>query len=90
MSSARFATIAERKALLATRAELDRARVALAVHGLRNIVAPAPSAESLARAKPAAAVLVAIGSALLGAPRLGRWLRIGSLALAVFRIARSW
>jgi hypothetical protein len=90
MSHARLEAIAERKALLATRAELDRARVTLAMHSLRDIVSPAPSAESLARAKPAAATLVALGGAFLGMPRLARWLRVGSLALAAYRIARSW
>jgi hypothetical protein len=90
MSSARLAAIAERKALLATRAELDRARVTFAVHGVRAIVAPSPAAESLARARPTAALLVGLAGPLVGQPRLARWLRIASLALAAYRIARNW
>jgi hypothetical protein len=90
MSSARLATITERKALLVTRCELDRVRVTLAVHGIRAIVAPAPSTESLTRAKPMAAMLVGLAGPLLGMPRLARWLRVGTLALAAYRIARSW
>lgn len=90
MSAARLAAIAERKALFATRAELDRTRVVFALHGIRAIVAPTPSVESLARARPAAAMLVGLVGPLVGTPRLARWLRIGSLALAAYRIARSW
>lgn len=90
MSMARLAAIAEHKALLATRAELDRTRLALALHAVRGIVVPAPSTESLARAKPTAALLVGLAAPLIGMPRLARWLRFGSLALAVYRIARNW
>lgn len=88
--SGRLAPVAERKALLATRAELDRARVALAMHGVRAIVAPTPSTESLTRAKPLAAILVGLAGPLVGMPRLARWLRVGALALAAYRIAQNW
>lgn len=90
MSTARLVAIAEHKALLATQAELDRTRLALALHAVRGIIVPAPSAESLSRARPTAAMLVGLAAPLIGMPRLARWLRIGSLGLAAYRIARNW
>lgn len=90
MSSERDAIRAERKALLATRAELDRARVTVAVHQIRAVVAPTPDADRVARLKPTAAVLTGILGSIAGASRLGRWLRIASFALAALRIARTW
>lgn len=83
-------TIADRKALLATRAELDRARLALAIYEVKAIVAPTPDASRAAGARPAAAMLVGLVAPFLGATRLGRWIRIASYALAALRIARSW
>ena len=90
MSNPRLVSIAERKALLVTQAELDRAKVALAFHAVRAIVVPAPSPVSLGRARPLAVALVGLGGTLLGRRRLALWLRVASLALAVYRIARAW
>lgn len=90
MSSVPRTAIAERKALLATRAELDRLRVTIAARDVRTIVKPIASAESLIRSRPMATLLVALGGQLLGLPRLARWVRIGSLLLAGWRILRSW
>jgi len=82
--------LADRKALLAAHAELDRARVALAVHDIRTIVSLPTEAARLARVRPVAGVLVGIVAPLLGRARFGRWLRAASLALVAYRIARSW
>lgn len=90
MSSARLAAIAEHKAMLATRAELDRTRLAVAMHGIRAIIAPTPTTQSLTRARPWAVKLVGLVGPLLGMPRLARWVRIGALALTAYRIARNW
>ncbi len=90
MSQVRLAAIAERKALLTTRAELDRARVTFAIHRIRTIVAPVPAAARVAGARPMAAMLVGLVGPLVGMPRLSRWLRVGALALAAYRIARNW
>jgi hypothetical protein len=90
MSSLPRAAIAERKALLATRAELDRLRVTLAARDVRTIVKPIASAGSFVRSRPMATMLVGLGGPLLGLPRLGRWVRIGSLLLTGWRIMRSW
>jgi hypothetical protein len=90
VSRARTADVAEGKALLAARAELDRARLALAVYEIRGIVAPARDDDRVARAKPLASMLVGLVGAAAGRPRLARWLRIASIALAALRIARNW
>jgi hypothetical protein len=80
----------ERKALLATRAELDRTRVTLALHGIRTIVAPVSDAGRLAGARPLAATFVRFAGPFVGAARLGRWLRVASIALFALRIVRGW
>ena len=54
----RRAIRAERKALLATRAEFDRQRVALAVHEVKAIVLPSSVADRVASARPLAATLI--------------------------------
>ncbi len=90
MSRDRDAIRGERKALLATRAELDRARVTLAVREIKAVVAPAPAPERITRLRPAAVLLTGLVGALAGGPRLARWLRFGSLALAAIRVVRSW
>jgi hypothetical protein len=81
---------AEKKALLATRAELDRARVMLAVHEIKTIVAPGADADRLAGTRPLASMFVRIGGPIFGTVRLGRWLRIASIALFALRIVRGW
>jgi hypothetical protein len=90
VSNAWRADHAERKALLATRAELDRTRVMIAVHEIKAIVSPASDADRVGRARPLAAMLVGLLGPLAGAPRLARWLRVASLALVALRIARDW
>ena len=81
---------AERKALLATRAELDRMRLALAVNEIKASVSPASDTDRVGSARPLAAMLVNLLGPLAGAPRLARWLRVASLALVALRIARNW
>jgi hypothetical protein len=81
---------AERKALLATRAEFDRQRVALAVHEVKAIVSPSSVAGRVASARPLAATLVMLIAPIAGAHRLAHWLRYASFALMALRLARSW
>ena len=81
---------AERKALLATRAELDRTRLTFAVHEIKAIVSPASDTDRVGSARPLAAMLVALLGPFAGAPRLARWLRFASLTLTALRIARNW
>ena len=89
MSDSRI-DLAERKAQLVTRAELDRARIMLAIRELRAIASPASAAERAARYRPAAAMLIGVLGPTVGTARLGSWLRIAWMALAALRIARSW
>jgi hypothetical protein len=90
VSSTRRTVLEERKALLVARAGLDRARLALAIHDVRVMVTPTPNRTQMSRIRPVAAVLVGVVAPLLGLSRFGRWLRIASLAVAAWRIARTW
>ena len=87
--SKRHVDLAERKALLVTRAELDRARIMLATREIRAIVAPVSTAERATRYRPVAAMLMSALGPTLGTSRLGSWLRMAWIALATFRVLRS-
>ena len=85
--------LAERRALLVARAELERAQLALAVHDLKHRDLAAVVAQSPASAAAAiASTLVRFAVPLLGITRAGRWVRIASIGLAVLpdraRLAR--
>lgn len=90
MSAQRLAELAERKAQLVTQSQLDRARLLLAVHQIREIVSPAPDPARAARLRPTAATFVNIALPLLGLTRFRRLLRIGAFALTGYRIVRGW
>ena len=79
----------EKKALLVTRAELDRARILLAIREIRAIVAPVSAAGRAARYRPAAAMLMGVLGPTVGTSRLGNWLRIAWIALAALRLFRA-
>jgi hypothetical protein len=82
--------LAERRALLVARAELERAQLALAVHDLKHAISPPSSRVASERGRGIASTLVRFAVPLLGITRAGRWVRIASIGLAVFRIARGW
>ena len=88
--SAADAVRAERKALIATRAEFDRQRLALAVYEIKTIVSPSSVADRVASARPLAATLVTLMGPIAGGHRLARWLRYASFALMALRLARNW
>ena len=88
MSASRV-DLVEKKALLVTRAELDRARILLAVREIRAIVAPVSTAERAARYRPAAAMLMGVLGPAVGTSRLGNLLRIAWIALAALRLVRA-
>jgi len=90
MMSSRLAVLAERKALLVTRAQLDRTRLSLAVRQVRSIVRPTPDLARRQGARRTAATLVGLAVPLLGMRRLGRWLRFTSFAIAAYRVYRNW
>ncbi|HET7096973.1 MAG TPA: hypothetical protein VFJ68_06240 [Casimicrobiaceae bacterium] len=81
--------LAEKKALLVTQAELDRARILLAAREIKAIVAPVSSAERAARYRPAAAMLMGVLGPTVGSSRLGNILRFAWIALAVLRLFRT-
>ena len=88
--SASLEELAARKALLIARMRLERLQVSLYAGQLRDAVRPAGLIGG-AIAKPAAAVaLVEAIAPLFGWQRLAYWVRLGSIAFAVFGIARKW
>ena len=90
MTPAHLAALAERKALLVTRAELDRTRMTLALYDVRAIVHPTPDPARSAAFRPTAAMIVGFAAPILGMNRFARWVRFASLGLAAYRIASSW
>jgi hypothetical protein len=82
--------LAARKALLVAQLKLERMQVSLYAGQLRDAVRPAGLIGG-AIAKPAAAVAIVEAIApLFGWRRLAYWVRLGSIAFAVFGIARRW
>jgi hypothetical protein len=86
----RAALFADRKALLVARAELDRARISLALHDVRAIVAPPPAPDRVEGYRSKAKWLLGVALPLFGMTRLARWLRIASLGMIAYRAARNW
>ena len=81
---------AERKALLATRAELDRQRVLLSLLEVKAIVSPSTVADRAESIRPFASIVHSILGPIAGARRLARWLRYASFGMTALRIARDW
>ena len=81
--------LAERKALLVSRAELDRMRLTAAARDVQEIVLPQRGGADSGR-RASAAMLIGVAAPVLGMPRLARWLRAATMALTIYRIARQW
>lgn len=81
---------AERKALLVTKASLDRTRLALAAQELRSIVAPKADKARVAVLRSKVTWVVAAALPLIGAKRLHRLARLASYALMAIRVVRYW
>jgi len=90
MSVGRRVELAERKGLLAARAELDRARVTLAMREIGSVVVPHSDGERGSRYRPVAAMIVGVLGPSVGVSRVTRWLKVAWFALAAIRVARSW
>jgi len=90
MNPDRAALFADRKALLVARAELDRARISLAVHDVRAILVPPPAPDRVEGYRSKAKWVLGVGLPLFGMTRLARWLRVASLALIAYRAAANW
>jgi hypothetical protein len=86
----RAQALADRKALLVARADLDRARIALAVEEIRAVVSPRPEPDRLEAYRSKAKWALGLALPLLGRRRLGRWIRVASFALVAYRVAREW
>jgi hypothetical protein len=82
--------IADRKALLVTRADLDRTRITLAAREIRSLVVPRATAARVAAWRPRAAMLIAVAAPLVGMRRLSRLVRVASYAMLAIRLARNW
>jgi hypothetical protein len=91
MSTSPSDDLAQRKALLASRSELERMQMAVTLHALRERIAP-PRGDPARIGRPAtiAAAIVGVGVPLLGRHRLGRMLRSVSLAMTAWRVLRNW
>ena len=81
---------AERKALLGTRAELDRHRVMLSVLEVKAIVSPSTLTDRAESVRPFASILLSILGPFAGMRRLSRWLRYASFGMTALRLARDW
>lgn len=92
MSAPDHERLAQRKALLVARSELERLQIALTVNELRDRVVPERRAAQDGASRPAriAAAIVAVGVPLLGRRQLGRVLRGVSLAMTAARVLRRW
>jgi len=91
MTESTLQRIARSKALLASRAELERMQLALSIHELRERIAPARRLRPRgARPGMIAAAVVGVGLPLLGRTRLSRALRGVSIAMSAWRLVRHW
>jgi hypothetical protein len=90
VTGTRRANRTERKALIAARADLERARMMLALHEIKAVVGPASASDRVSRMRPVAAMLVGLVGPIAGTTRTARWLRIAWFALVALRVARNW
>ena len=90
MSGSTAVARAEKKALLATRAELDRQRVMLSLLEVKSIVSPSTVSDRAESIRPFASIILSILGPFAGMRRLSRWLRYASFGMTALRIARDW
>ena len=90
MSEATRIARAEKKALLATRCELDRHRLVLAAHEVKGIVSPESVEDRTESIRPLASTILSVLGPFAGARRLSRWLRYASFGMMALRVARDW
>ena len=90
MSGSTSVARAERKALLATRAELDRQRVMLAVLDVKAVVSPTTVSGRAESIRPFASIILSLLGPFAGARRLSRWLRYATFGMTALRIVRDW
>ena len=79
-----------RKSLLVARSELQRVRMALAVHDIRNAVSPRRGFASADDSRLRATTLLKYAIPLMGVRRMSRIVRYATIALTVLRVVRAW
>jgi hypothetical protein len=82
--------LAEQKALLCARAELDRTRLAFALHDILSLVAPETEPEAQPSRPFGGAGMIGLLASVFGARKVGRWVRYASWGLTAFRLVRNW
>ena len=82
--------LAARKALLVSQAELERVKLALALHDIRSIVMPRRDPARATKYHSLALRALGLAAPLLGLDRTARFVRGISLGLTAVRIARNW
>lgn len=80
-------SLAQRKALLLTQAEIDRTRLALAAGEVRQALQPARMAGPGGGSRLVAAGLVGLALPILGVQRSLRAVRLLSFAMTIYRVA---
>jgi len=88
--SARLDALAERKALLVARLQLQRMETTLRVNELRETLRPKRVIGGAISQSAALIALINTVAPLLGLRRFARWTRLATLALVAVRIVRNW
>lgn len=82
--------LAERKARLVARSDLQRMQALLAWHSARKIISPPAPAQRSAQSRSIAATLIGIALPLFGPGKMRSALRTLSLVATGLRLFRSW
>jgi len=82
--------LGERRARLVAAADLERMKLELAWRDVKRAIAPAPDIGRRARVRPYVVRAVGFALPVLGFRRMGRLLRVGGAALAIWRASRAW
>ena len=77
-------------ALLIAQAELDRLKLALAVHDVRAIARPPIAAAARSAAQASATKVLAFALPIFGFARAGRIVRVLSIGVSIYRMLRAW
>jgi hypothetical protein len=79
-----------RKAMLVAQSELERVRMALAVHDIRNAVSPNRGAPASMATALRASTVLKYAVPLFGVRRMSRIVRYATIALTILRVTRAW
>jgi hypothetical protein len=82
--------IEARKSMLVASSELQRVRMALAIHDIRNVIHPARGFAARDDSRLRATTLLKYAVPLMGVRRMSRIVRYATIALTVLRVVRAW